>query len=705
MHAMQERELIRAEARVYEQHLPQARRKQLGQFFTGVPLGKVLAHLAVQEKTRTVLDPMAGHGDLLDAVWEAAAERGIALHRLDGMEVDPETAKLANHRLQRLRGRRKRPATQVIECDAFDPASLSGMGGNAYDLVIANPPYVRYQSRKIGVANDPVRAGLKRIVERTLDGPSSLIWSELVRSYSGLADLSVPAWLLAAAMVKPGGRLALVVPATWRTRNYADVVRYLLLRCYEVEVIVEDQQPGWFSDALVRTHLIVARRLDDATTAIPVGARSDKPVAPWLEIAPEAAARSSLVGKVFRGEHPELKLAQWLRSGKRGKRKGLAVRNFDARKEWAELREAAGSKAWLKRLEGSADESPSRNVRSSRHDALPDVLCELLTKKMLEVNYSSLQQLGIEAGQGLRTGCNAFFYVSALEQAEGDNVLVEAAGLFGRQHIPVPKSVLKTVLRRQSELKMFVEGKPLAGRVLDLRGWAIAEDVGTSGKRTRHRDLFDDAGSNIIPEPLAAFVRRAARTRLKDDPDAPLIPELSAVRTNARLPKSGSPARFWYTLPNFAPRHRPAAFVPRIVQDTPWVEANAPDAFLVDANFSTFWTVSGGWSGTAIKALLNSSWCRAYMEATGTPMGGGALKLEATHLKRLLLPPLPKDAAAQLHKAGRCLNGSINANIDAVNAIVLKVLSGDNPRTIKRLASALDEIATGLSAARQRGRA
>ena len=306
---MQQLDFIRAQARVYEQHIPQERRKRLGQFFTGVPLGKILAHLAIHDETRTVLDPMAGHGDLLDAAWEAAAEMGIALHQLEGIEVDRETAQLASHRLKQL-CRLKNAHARIITDDAFNPAMLTTLGNNTYDLVIANPPYVRYQSRKKETTIDPIRRGLMAIMQEMPDGPSTSVWSELARSYSGLADLSVPAWLLASVLVKPKGRLAIVVPATWRSRDYADVIRYLLLRCFEVEAIVEDQQPGWFSDALVRTHLIIAQRLEDAATAIPVGDRNDIPSAPWLMIAPEAAARGSLVGGAFRGGQPELQFAR-----------------------------------------------------------------------------------------------------------------------------------------------------------------------------------------------------------------------------------------------------------------------------------------------------------------------------------------------------------------------------------------------------------
>ena len=92
MQATDERGGIRAVARAYETSLPAKQRKILGQFFTGMHVGKMLAHLALEPATRTILDPMAGHGDLLDAVWEAADERSIVIKRLEGIEIDGKTA-------------------------------------------------------------------------------------------------------------------------------------------------------------------------------------------------------------------------------------------------------------------------------------------------------------------------------------------------------------------------------------------------------------------------------------------------------------------------------------------------------------------------------------------------------------------------------------------------------------------------------------
>src|SRR3546814_17022442 len=102
--------------------------------------------------------------------------------------------------------------------------------------------------------------------------------------------------------------MGLVVPATWRSRDYAGVVRYLLLRSFRLEYIVADTQPGWFSDALVRTHLVIARRLSWDDAQAPVSGRSLLP-ATCLQVDPAAAGRASVVGGAFPGSEPAREFA------------------------------------------------------------------------------------------------------------------------------------------------------------------------------------------------------------------------------------------------------------------------------------------------------------------------------------------------------------------------------------------------------------
>lgn len=705
MHESDTRTTVRKAARAFEQALPADQRKHLGQFFTGVPLGKVLAALALTDQTRTVLDPMAGHGDLLDATDEVAAACDIKLGRLDGIEINEATADTCRERLEALVSGENAPSPTILTGSAFEPSLINELPVPAYDLVITNPPYVRYQGRRgNGNGIDSVRSGLISIIDHASHGSSRDIWSTLAQGYSGLADLSVPSWLLAGYMVRPGGRLALVAPATWRSRNYAEAIRYLLLRYFSLELIVEDTQPGWFSDALVRTHLIVARRLDAHETREPLRSRTDFPTIKWLRIAPDAASKDSLVGGAFEGPNPETNFAAWARNDDAPAAHGIEVSQFDLRNEWAALRSRISRHRWYGSLEGGGDDLPLfATAGESVSAALPDTLRDLLLPHTRPQALVSLDEAGISVGQGLRTGCNPFFYVSATGPAKAGMVTVRLSGQFGGAEIVVPSDAVRPVLRRQSEMEFLERGAPPPGRVLDLRSRLLPEDAACAAQPGVASGAHGQATRQIMPDELAAFVRRAATQSLSGSDK--LIPALSAVRTNICKPaKDAATARFWYMLPDFAPRHLPAAFTARIVHGSSWVECNADPPVLIDANFSTFWAHGGGWTPFSLKALLNSVWCRTFMEALGTPMGGGALKLEATHLRQMRVPRLREEAKASLDKAGRRLTRNdldVQAQIDS---IVLQAIVPDKTadRLLPRLARNMQAQAEMMRQARQR---
>ena len=207
-----------------------------------------------------------------------------------------------------------------------------------------------------------------------------------------------------------------------------------------------------------------------------------------------------------------------------------------------------------------------------------------------------------------------------------------------------------------------------------------------------------------MPEDLAKYVRKAAETPANRG-TGNCIPALSAVRTNARQSRDGCiPPRFWYMLPGFAPRHLPAAFVPRINHGLPWVEANLDPPILVDANFSTFWAPERDWTRHAIKALLNSIWCRASMEALGTPLGGGALKLEATHLRHMPVPALSNSEKAELNAIGKQLASDAPAAQTRADKIVLGALLAGMAKapSLTSLAEAIGKRALSLSTTRRR---
>lgn len=666
--------------------VPSTRRKNLGQFFTGLRTGRLLSALAVHHKTMRIIDPMAGHGDLLESVAKRAHLLDMHPNELVGIEIEGEAAKLGEWRVEQCVKEYGIQCGYFIHGDAFDTKNWKETC--QFDLVITNPPYVRYQTLSNGrqeggvklLSTEATRRALQLIATKLAPPEEHAIWHHLIHSYSGLSDLSVPSWLLCGLLTAPDGILALIVPQTWLNRDYARIARYFFLRFFHPLAIVQESGQRWFRDALVPVSLVVGRRLSTEQVIMPLRDRTFKiDDTPFSEIGPAAASARSHVGNAFKGDDPEAEFAEWLKHGT-DLRRGLNLKRVEWETQRDEVFAASYGAEWLRRLEG--DSRTPIAIASASNTFAASISHHIPTELLKNVRPLSLEPICV--GQGLRTGCNPFFYVDVeTEGPDKHSVVVRTSELFGKRRIQLPVSALKPVLRRQNELSTIqIVPKALCGRMLDLRGFVLPENAPRNGGAR-------SAGWQVMPESLAVYVRLAGHTDLPRGNNRTPIPRLSAVRPNGLGPNEannlslsplGNVPRMWYMVPDFAPRHLPSLCVPRIIHDAPNAILNADPPVLIDANFSTLWCQDDRWNAKHIFAILNSTWGELCMESLGATLGGGALKLEATHLRQLPIPVLSDSQKESLSKIvseaidSKCLVNEFRNQRTKVDRLIIAAL-------------------------------
>lgn len=662
------------------------RKKRLGQYFTGVRLARLLAALAGAHTASSVIDPMVGTGDMLLGCLEHGATPSV----LAGIEIDPIAQTACLRRLNEAGA--SEPI--VLLGSAFSPDTLRELPTTAWEVCITNPPYVRYQSTAREAGGDmrlPSAPEIRRDLIASIDELSALdavdreMFKTLAKSYSGLADLAVPSWILCAGLVEVGGTLAMLVPTTWLNRDYAHPVQYVLARWFDVRFVVEDADAAWFSDALVRTTLVVATRIE----------RRDSAFAPTktsgflhLKLGRGIADGRSLVGAACPDDDdPDLTFAleaeQWQAKRRVPNTAPVSGVWVPASHGSSALHHAISAEAWLAALEPSVDAGRVVSRRST-----PSVPLALVAAigSVRDGAYTTLEEVGWRVGQGLRTGANQFFYGEVTGKTETGELVATSSVLDGRI-VEVPSDALRAVLRRQSDLPngFSIRAAELKGRVLILDDYALSEDAATDGS-IYHRTL---------PKPLAEFIRGAAEVNVGTDEQPKFIPGLSAVITNVRAANPAQPEvvpRFWYQLPPFTDRHRPNLALARVNHTHPKTYLNERCASIVDANFSTLWAMDSATADEyALLALMNSSWSIAAMEGACTVLGGGALKVEAAHLRRLPIPILSASGWKKLSKLGVRLatasDGSSSGLLRQIDLLVLSELVGPD-----RAEQAIDRI-------------
>lgn len=197
-----------------------SRQKRLGAFYTPEPVARFIVDWAVRSPDETVMDPGCGEAVfLLEAyrqLLELDASPAQAVSQIYGVEVDQVAHEEACRLLNEASGHT--PAG-IIHADFFQ-VHPDLFGPPPVDIIIGNPPYVRYHHFKGATRQRALQAAHRSGVELT----------RLTSSWA-------PYLIHAISFLKPGGRLAMVVPAELLQVDYAEPVRRFLLERFSADQV------------------------------------------------------------------------------------------------------------------------------------------------------------------------------------------------------------------------------------------------------------------------------------------------------------------------------------------------------------------------------------------------------------------------------------------------------------------------------------
>lgn len=176
-----------------------ATQKALGAFYTAQPVARYLVEWAVRGPEESVLDPSCGDGAFIGATAERLRELGSKIPKVCGIDLHSDAIASA---------RTLFPACKLVKSDFF---ALGPGDMQQFDAVVGNPPFIRYQT----FSGDARSTALSRAKNAGVDIP------RLTSSWAPFLVHSV-------AFLRPGGRLAMVVPAELGHAQYARaVLRFL----------------------------------------------------------------------------------------------------------------------------------------------------------------------------------------------------------------------------------------------------------------------------------------------------------------------------------------------------------------------------------------------------------------------------------------------------------------------------------------------
>lgn len=233
----------------YVTHAPPEYRRAWGQYFTPQRIAEWMAANVLQPGTRSILDPAAGTGVLIEALLHQPGWKPETA--LTAVDADPAILRVLRHNLQTA----ALPNLTIRRQDFLLDADYT-----RYDAIICNPPYIRHRRLRD-------RQALLSTFERRLDLKLSAFSNSYVLFILGIA-----------ARLAAHGRAAIITPFEYLNANFGVPIRSFLLRHNLVDGLALFDHTRLVFDDANTTACVLLLRADRAT---------DDPI-PFVHVADEA---------------------------------------------------------------------------------------------------------------------------------------------------------------------------------------------------------------------------------------------------------------------------------------------------------------------------------------------------------------------------------------------------------------------------------
>jgi adenine-specific DNA methylase len=208
--------------------------KLRGAYYTPAPLALFLTKYVLKNKCEKILEPSCGDGAFFKAIQTNFPDNNFFL---TGIELDAGEAEKASRELKRTNINGK-----IISGDFLEWYLKNTHLADCFDAVIGNPPFIRYQ-----------------YLSETKQILTEKIFEQLNLKFTKHTNAWIPFILISIELLKPAGRLGMVVPSEIFNVIYAQGLReYLGKTCSEITIM--DPDDIWFDSTLQGAVLLLVEK-------------------------------------------------------------------------------------------------------------------------------------------------------------------------------------------------------------------------------------------------------------------------------------------------------------------------------------------------------------------------------------------------------------------------------------------------------------
>lgn len=177
--------------------------KLRGAYYTPLKLAEAMVDLCVSADVESILEPSCGDGVFLDALKEKNLLSRIK--EINAVEIEAEEVKKVQLNYEKNRN------VNIYNQDFFDFYNTALIKNSKYDLILGNPPYIRYQY---------------------LSEKQRELQAEILTSHGMKANKLINAWVAFLVanvqLLSANGKIAFVIPAEILQVAYAEDLRLFL---------------------------------------------------------------------------------------------------------------------------------------------------------------------------------------------------------------------------------------------------------------------------------------------------------------------------------------------------------------------------------------------------------------------------------------------------------------------------------------------
>ncbi len=209
--------------------------KLRGGYYTPIKIATFITRWMKESNAKVFLEPSCGDGAFLAALADTGFDDSITVN---AFELDPIEAKKAAALADQKKIHARIKNTDFLRV-ALDDLTMKNQ---EYDAVIGNPPFIRYQ-----------------YLPSEFQNLAEAIFKQLGCKFTKHTNAWVPFIMAAIAMLKPGGRLGMVIPSEIIHVLHAQSLRTLLGHLCK-KIVIIDPEEIWFEGTLQGAVIIMAEK-------------------------------------------------------------------------------------------------------------------------------------------------------------------------------------------------------------------------------------------------------------------------------------------------------------------------------------------------------------------------------------------------------------------------------------------------------------